>query len=165
MHTALLTYPPEGASVQYTIYIDGTQFTTELAYIPAGSAPYVKNMSCPDCYTTSGTVTVFVQYTDEPSTSVALSQDTGFAITSFAVTSSVLLPQASVSAAFSGLTVGTTYTLRTLCNSPLAKITTMYVANSASTTNYNTPPGSCATRRYLTITSPDGAHIAVRGSA
>ena len=161
MHTAILSYPPAGASVTLSVQIDGTAVTTSTATIPAGTAAYVQNITCVTCYTTTGVVTILAQYTGDPSSFVDLTHDTGFAITSLSATGLFPTIPATITAQFTGLTAGETYTLTLWCTANQKVQTTQVAPGATGTITYQALPGICGVKRYLTIASLDEAHIAV----
>lgn len=162
VHISLLTYDPEGAAVQVTILIDGTQYAQEMIAVPAGSAPFVYNISCAGCYTATGQVMVITMYERDPSLTMLLDQD-GVAITSIIIVDdkkSASNP-ADVYATLAGLTAGETYDLTLFCNSPAMAPVTSFLADAAETSyTYKSLPGICSGDRYLMITSPGQVHVA-----
>lgn len=161
VHVALLTYPSEGVSVTFTADTGGS-LSTMKATIPAGSSPFVANITCDACYLGGAKVTVYVGLSTT-SPQVVLSKDTDFAITDLDVTDEPTDPlPASVEATFRGLTVNEVYSLGLWCHNPPMVVYTTYTATSSSPQYvYDAQPGICSTVRYLIIASPGNVHVAV----
>ena len=162
MHVGLLTYPPEGATVQIAIQIYGDTVANQTVDVPAGSAPLALNISCAQCYTEVAQMTVFIAYASDPSTSTTLDQDS-LAITQFSAEDDYLQRNPThITASFSGVTVGNIYSLSLWCDWPSMVDTTQMVADVADLiADYYAQPAKCETTRYLVISSADGIHMAV----
>ena len=129
VHVALLTYPSEGGAVNFTVVMRGVNITTDTVTIPAGTSAYVHNISCPICYAVQTKFTISVVPISDPSSQVALVQDTDFAVTSLRVTEASLESQpASINAAFSGLSENAVYSLGLWCSNPAMDTHTTYTA-------------------------------------
>lgn len=163
-HIALLTYPPEGGSVQFTIEIDGQPSTPEPAIIPAGKSAFVRNLTCPTCYDVgSGSVAMYVEYTADPTSLAALIQDTSIAITSFTAKDvNQEENPATITATFSGLTLNRVYSLSLWCYFPKGEGHSTYQAPSSSPTYViKSLPGYCYYNRFLILATSDQAHVVV----
>ena len=162
VHVALLTFPPEGASLQLLISIDGLPTVTRNIDVQ-GTNPVVLNISCADCYSTTGTVALEVAYNDDPGSPTPVTRDTGFAVSSLQVQDGQMDDGAIVDATFTGLTPGQTYTISMWCQDPFTVDSQSFDATS-STESYTTSvePAICSSTRYLVLRSPDGVHVAVR---
>ena len=161
VHVAFLTYPSEGAEVQVSLALDGSPITQENINITAGSAPVAYNISCQTCYVGNGTLSVTAALTSDLGTIFNVQKESA-AITSLTVKNGAdtWIP-AKVTATFSGLVPGETYSLCLWCNSPALCATATLNDGSNTSIDYDAEPGICSTTRYLTLTSSDGAHIIV----
>lgn len=161
MHIALLQYPADGVDVNLVVFPEPFPPMTQAITIPAGTAPYIFNVSCMECYTPSAQVSAYLTYPDMPDQRMSLAQD-GIAITHLTVADGDdAMSSATVVASFSGLTQGDAYSLDLWCNDPPMVRTHYILANSAPSVTYNSLPGTCYSTRYLIITSANGVDKAV----
>lgn len=163
VHLGMLTYPPEGASVQITIQAGSNTVADETINIPAGSAPVALNVSCPRCYETNNALTVYAAYVSAPSTSVVLDPD-NLLITSFQVDYPIfnMYDPAHITASFSGTVVGDMYSMDLWFNAPAMVVVTPILADDAElSADYHAFPWQCSTNRYMIMRSADGIHMAV----
>lgn len=166
LHLAVLTYPPEGVSLELIVAVHDSVFPMGTLYVPPGSAAFVQNITCSDCYRRPDAVEVYIARMFDPASRVPLKRDAGFAIPSLSVVGAASASEpAAISAAFSGLTADGVYSLGLWCGDPSLSVVTSFTAsNSTPAVTYTALPGTCATTRYLTITSSDRAHVAVAES-
>ena len=162
VHVALFTFPEEGAEMRVGIDVRLAPDVLQNVTIPAGSAPFVFNVSCRDCYAINGRYVVFAMYM-EPQAPVALLQQESITITSFRVEDAYAESDpAAVNASFLGLTAGQNYTVSLWCHDPPMASTVGLSAESYSATFiFKARPGRCASARLLTIASSDGVYTGV----
>lgn len=158
--------PPEGVSLELIVAVHDSVFPMGTLYVPPGSAAFVQNVTCSDCYRRPDAVEVYIARMFDPASRVPLKRDAGFAIPSLSVVGAASASEpAAISAAFSGLTADSVYSLGLWCGDPSLSVVTSFTAsNSTPAVTYTALPGTCATTRYLTITSSDSAQVAVAES-
>ena len=138
-----------------------TPFETLTIWLPSDwSPPMIPSfLACAKCYAVADNLAMTVSYSNDPSVVYSLTRDT-----TITVSNAVLVTSSkTVTADFTGLTIGVTYDIQETCSddalSKTASLTAAFVSGSAQFTNMQT--SVCASDRYLLITSVDGYHTAV----
>lgn len=157
---AFLTYPAQGATVKVVITSGGIPNSQQTIDIPAGSAPFVVNLTCTVCYSSKFLPIFTASYLYDSSSSVDLSP-IGLTIPKADVTDAgSVFEKASVVASFSGLTVNGEYSVALWCDSPaMVAHATLKATAVDQTSNFSLLPGTCLSSRYLLLSSSDQVYV------
>lgn len=159
VHLAFLTYPPEGATVDVTFMDGPDNIGVSTIPIPAGSAPFVLNVSCVDCYVPREEVTVFAAYAGDPPSTASISPES-LAVTSVQVVDAILaIVPATVRVSLTGLAAGVEYSIALWCRSDVAYGSLLATSQDGGTT-FTAMPGTCRSSRYMVVSSKDQVHVA-----
>lgn len=138
-----------------------TPFETLTIWLPSDwSPPMIPSfLACSKCYAVADNLAMTVTYSDDPSVVYSLSRDA-----TITVSNAVLVTSSkTLTADFTGLTIGVAYDITETCKldalSQTTSLTAAFVSGSAQFTNMQI--SSCPSDRYLLITSVDGYHTAV----
>lgn len=157
---AFLTYPAQGATVKVVITVGGIPNSQQTIDIPAGSAPFVVNLTCTVCYRSKSLPIFTASYLYDSSSSVSLSP-TGPSIPEVVVTDAGSVSEAaSVQASFSGLVVNGEYSVALWCDSPAMVVQATLKATAVDqTSTFSFLPGICGSSRYLVLSSSDQVYM------